>query len=76
VGCAVDTAEVAALFDDETEFYADTRDGDLGGIRSFSVVLGRSRSFSVVLGRSRAQREALINCGRPPSISWPRSSLS
>jgi HD-GYP domain-containing protein (c-di-GMP phosphodiesterase class II) len=29
VGCAVDTSEVAALFGDETEFYADTRDGDL-----------------------------------------------
>ena len=32
VGCAVETAEVAALFGDETEFYADTRDGDYGGI--------------------------------------------
>jgi hypothetical protein len=31
VGCAVDTAEVAALFGDETEFYAATRDGDYGG---------------------------------------------
>src|SRR5215469_15797482 len=33
VGCAVESAEVAALFGDETEFYADTRDGDLGGVR-------------------------------------------
>ena len=33
VGCAVDTSEVAALFGDEMELYADTRDGDLGGVR-------------------------------------------
>jgi hypothetical protein len=32
VGCAVDTAEVAALFGDETELYADSHEGDLGGI--------------------------------------------
>jgi HD-GYP domain-containing protein (c-di-GMP phosphodiesterase class II) len=29
VGCAVDTSEVAALFGDETELYADTREVDL-----------------------------------------------
>ncbi|HUB40667.1 MAG TPA: HD domain-containing phosphohydrolase [Streptosporangiaceae bacterium] len=32
VGCATETSELAALFGDETEFYADTRDEDLGGI--------------------------------------------
>ena len=32
VGCAVDTSEVAALFGDEMEFYAETRDEDLGGV--------------------------------------------
>ncbi len=32
VGCAVESAEVAALFGDEVEFYADTRDGDYGGL--------------------------------------------
>jgi HD-GYP domain-containing protein (c-di-GMP phosphodiesterase class II) len=32
VGCAVETSEVAALFGDELEFYADTRDGDFGGV--------------------------------------------
>jgi len=31
VGCAVDTTDVAALFGDETELYADSHDGDLGG---------------------------------------------
>jgi HD-GYP domain-containing protein (c-di-GMP phosphodiesterase class II) len=29
VSCAVDTSEVAALFGDETDFYADTREADL-----------------------------------------------
>ena len=32
VGCAVETAEVAALFGDETELYADIRGGDYGGL--------------------------------------------
>jgi HD-GYP domain-containing protein (c-di-GMP phosphodiesterase class II) len=47
VGCAVDTAEVAALFGDETELYADTRDGDLGGVNLAVFVarhLGRGKS--------------------------------
>jgi HD-GYP domain-containing protein (c-di-GMP phosphodiesterase class II) len=47
VGCAVETAEVAALFGDETEFYADTRDGDYGGVRLAVFVarhLGRGGS--------------------------------
>jgi HD-GYP domain-containing protein (c-di-GMP phosphodiesterase class II) len=40
VGCAVDTSEVAALFGDEVQFYADTRDGDLGGV-SLAVFVAR-----------------------------------
>ncbi len=47
VGCAVDTSEVAALFGDETELYADTREADLGGV-SLAVFaarhLGRGKS--------------------------------
>ena len=47
VGCAVDTSEVAALFGDEMQFYADTRDGDLGGVGLAVFVarhLGRGKS--------------------------------
>jgi HD-GYP domain-containing protein (c-di-GMP phosphodiesterase class II) len=47
VGCAVDTTEVAALFGDEMQFYAETRDGDLGGISLAVFVarhLGRGKS--------------------------------
>jgi len=47
VGCAVDTSEVAALFGDESELYADTRDGDLGGVGLAVFVarhLGRGKS--------------------------------
>jgi HD-GYP domain-containing protein (c-di-GMP phosphodiesterase class II) len=47
VGCAVDTSEVAALFGDEMELYADTRDGDLGGVSLAVFVarhLGRGKS--------------------------------
>jgi hypothetical protein len=46
VGCAVETSEVAALFGDELEFYADTRDGDFGGVALAVFVarhLGRGR---------------------------------
>lgn len=47
VGCAVDTSEMASLFGDETEFYADTRDEDLGGVSLALFVarhLGRGKS--------------------------------
>ena len=47
VGCATETTEVAALFGDETEVYADTRDEDLGGITMAAFVarrLGRGKS--------------------------------
>ncbi len=47
VGCAADTSDLAALFGDETELYADTRDGDLGGVAMAVFVarhLGRGSS--------------------------------
>jgi HD-GYP domain-containing protein (c-di-GMP phosphodiesterase class II) len=47
VGCAAETSEVAALFGDETELYADTRDEDLGGVSLALFVarhLGRGKS--------------------------------
>ena len=40
VGCATDTSELAELFGDETELYADTHDGDLGGV-SMAVFVAR-----------------------------------
>src|SRR5580704_13060101 len=46
VGCATETSEVAALFGDETELYADTRDEDLGGVTLAAFVarhLGRGK---------------------------------
>jgi HD-GYP domain-containing protein (c-di-GMP phosphodiesterase class II)/biotin operon repressor len=46
VGCAVDTSEVAALFGDETELYADTREADLDRVALAVFVarhLGRGR---------------------------------
>ena len=68
VGCAVDTSEVAALFGDETELYADTHDEDLGGITLAVFVarhLGRGQSgfrrigmvgkFLATAGRSAQQ---------------------
>jgi hypothetical protein len=74
----VDTSEVAALFGDETELYADTRDGDLGGVSLAVFVarhLGRGKSgfhrigmvgvFLATAGHS-VQREAevLVRLGR------------
>jgi hypothetical protein len=44
VGCAADTSDVAALFGDETRFYADARDEDLGGAAlAYSSPPSRSR---------------------------------
>src|SRR4051812_15005899 len=40
VGCAADTSELAQLFGDEAELYADTHDGDLGGV-SMAVFVAR-----------------------------------
>ena len=57
VGCAVDTAEVAALFGDETELYADTRDGDLGGV-SLAVFVARH------LGRGKSSFHRIGMVGR------------
>jgi len=47
VGCAVDTSEVAALFGDEAELYADTREEDLDRVTLAVFVarhLGRGKS--------------------------------
>jgi HD-GYP domain-containing protein (c-di-GMP phosphodiesterase class II) len=74
VGCATDTSEMAALFGDETEVYADTRDGDLGGITLALFVarhLGRGKSglrragmvgrFLATAGRS-VQQVMMAHC--------------
>jgi HD-GYP domain-containing protein (c-di-GMP phosphodiesterase class II) len=39
VGCAADTSELAELFGDETELYADSHDGDLAGTTMAMFVL-------------------------------------
>jgi HD-GYP domain-containing protein (c-di-GMP phosphodiesterase class II) len=47
VGCATDTSELAELFGDETELYADTYDDDLAGVTMATFVarhLGRGSS--------------------------------
>ncbi|HEX9547343.1 MAG TPA: hypothetical protein VF942_08395, partial [Acidimicrobiales bacterium] len=47
VGCAADTSDLAELFGDETEVYADTHDGDLAGATMALFVarhLGRGSS--------------------------------
>ncbi|MGV9294020.1 HD domain-containing phosphohydrolase [Amycolatopsis sp. NPDC003676] len=55
VGCAADTSELAALFGDETELYADSHDGDLAGVAMAMFVLRH-------LGRGgpRLRRAALV----------------
>ena len=40
VGCAADTSDLAELFGDETELYADTHDGDLAGL-SMAMFIAR-----------------------------------
>jgi hypothetical protein len=43
VSCATDTSELAELFGDETELFADTHDGDLAGV-SMAVFMARHRA--------------------------------
>ena len=74
VGCATVTSEMAALFGDETEVYADTRDGDLGGLTLALFVarhLGRGKpgfrragmvgKFLATAGRS-VQQVMMAHC--------------
>jgi len=81
VGCAVDTTEVAALFGDEMQLYADTRDGDLGGISLAVFVarhLGRGKSgfhrvgmvgkFLASAGRS-VQRVMAAHCQQASDLA-------
>ena len=55
VGCAADTSELAELFGDETELYADTHDGDLGGV-SMAVFVARHLGG----GSSRLRRVGMV----------------
>jgi HD-GYP domain-containing protein (c-di-GMP phosphodiesterase class II) len=81
VGCAVDTTEVAALFGDEMQLYADTRDGDLGGVSLAVFVarhLGRGKSgfhrvgmvgrFLASAGRS-VQRVMAAHCQQASDLA-------
>jgi HD-GYP domain-containing protein (c-di-GMP phosphodiesterase class II) len=74
VGCATETSEVAALFGDETQLYADTRDEDLGGLTLAAFIarhLGGGRSgfrrvgmvgkFLATAGRS-VQQVMMAHC--------------
>ena len=55
VGCAADTSELAELFGDETELYADTHEGDLGGV-SMAVFVARHLGG----GSSRLRRVGMV----------------
>jgi HD-GYP domain-containing protein (c-di-GMP phosphodiesterase class II) len=55
VGCATDTTELAALFGEEADLYADTHDGDLAGM-SLAVFVARHLGA----GNSRMRRVGLV----------------
>jgi len=55
VGCATDTSELAELFGDETELYADTHEDDLAGL-SMAVFVARHLGGS----RSRLHRVGMV----------------
>jgi HD-GYP domain-containing protein (c-di-GMP phosphodiesterase class II) len=55
VGCATDTSELAELFGDETELYADSHDGDLAGV-SMAVFVARHLGN----GSSRLRRVGMV----------------
>ena len=55
VGCATDTSELAELFGDETQLYADSHDGDLAGV-SMAVFVAKHLGY----GTSRLRRISLV----------------
>jgi HD-GYP domain-containing protein (c-di-GMP phosphodiesterase class II) len=55
VSCATDTSELAELFGDETELFADTHDGDLAGV-SMAVFMARHLGN----GSSRLRRVGMV----------------
>jgi HD-GYP domain-containing protein (c-di-GMP phosphodiesterase class II)/DNA-binding CsgD family transcriptional regulator len=55
VGCAADTSDLAELFGDETELYADSHDGDLAGA-SMAVFVARHLGS----GSSRLRRVGMV----------------
>jgi HD-GYP domain-containing protein (c-di-GMP phosphodiesterase class II) len=55
VGCAADTSELAELFGDETELYADSHDGDLAGV-SMAAFVARHLGN----GSSRLRRVGMV----------------
>jgi HD-GYP domain-containing protein (c-di-GMP phosphodiesterase class II) len=64
VGCATDTSELAELFGDETEFYADSHDGDLAGVSMAVFVARHLGSGSSTLRRVGMVGTFLATAGR------------
>ncbi|WP_037366706.1 HD domain-containing phosphohydrolase [Amycolatopsis orientalis] len=64
VGCAADTSELAALFGDETELYADSHDGDLAGVAMAMFVLRHLGRGSPRLRRATLAGRFLATAGR------------
>ena len=64
VGCATDTSELTELFGDEAEFYADTRDGDLGGAAMAVFVARHLGNGSSALRRVGMVARFLATAGR------------
>jgi len=64
VGCAADTSDLAELFGDETEVYADTHDGDLAGATMALFVARHLGRGSSSLRRVGMVGKFLVTAGR------------
>jgi HD-GYP domain-containing protein (c-di-GMP phosphodiesterase class II) len=64
VGCAADTSDLAGLFGDETELYAETHDEDLGGLTMAAFVIRHLGRGSSRLRRIGMVSRFLITAGR------------
>ncbi|WP_020657520.1 HD domain-containing phosphohydrolase [Amycolatopsis benzoatilytica] len=64
VGCAADTSELAELFGDETELYADSHDGDLAGVAMAMFVLRHLGRGAPPLRRAALAGQFLATAGR------------
>jgi HD domain len=64
VGCAADTSDLAQLFGDETELYADTHDADLAGMTMTVFIARHLGGGSTPLRRAGAVGRFVLMAGR------------
>lgn len=64
IGCAADTSDLAALFGEEADLYADTHDGDYGGLSLAMFVLRHLGAGDTALRRTGSIGRFILSGGK------------